>query len=89
MNKEQGIVSDIVMDGDIVNFNGIPHQAHIQGYHGSYLWIKGMYLNRATDNFGFMENLLTGVQYRARWGSVRILCRAIPELFDKSLARYK
>lgn len=74
--------SDRTMDGDFILSKGRIFQVQIQDFQGSYSTVNGVYTNVAIDNRGFFVDVLTGREIRTQWGSVAIVKRAHPQLFN-------
>ena len=84
-------VNNKVMDGDIIEFNGMQCQATIMGGQGTYIMciIKndpktGECINVAQGNEGYLYNINKpgSAAFRAAWGdTVKIIKRRRPYLF--------
>lgn len=67
----------MVMNGDIIEFNGKVCQAEIQGGEGTYLKVDGVCYNVARGNEGYLTDLKTGYNFRAKWSNdTKILVKA-------------
>ena len=66
-----------VMNGDIIEFNGKACQAEIKGSDGTYIHKDGFAINVARGNKGYLTDLKTGYNFRAKWSDdTKILVKA-------------
>lgn len=75
------IISNQIMNGDVVTIKGIPHRVQIKGREGSYIKRDGKFYNIAIDNHGYLMDLNTGHLIRSEWTTLKVYQRAFPEFF--------
>lgn len=65
-----------VTHGDIIEFNGMKCYVQITGYESSYKTVDGKPVNCATGTEGYLIDLDTGYQFRAKWYNPKIIMKA-------------
>ena len=77
------IISDIIMNGDMVRTSTGTYKVEIQGRPGTYVQWKGKCINIAIDDHGFLRNIETGIEQISTWKSLEVIERGYPELFTE------